>query len=138
MPGPTRSYAATSGPRRSPGRRNQRMSLAATRPRCQHRRMKDWKPTAPLKALKMRAQLYALVRQFFAERNVLEVETPILAQAANTDPNIESFQLQYYGPRPGGTNQRWMRTSPEFHLKRLLAAGLGDCYELGRVFRNGE
>jgi lysyl-tRNA synthetase class 2 len=100
--------------------------------------MKDWKPTAPLKALKLRAQLYALVRQFFAERNVLEVETPILSQAANTDPNIESFQLQYFGPRAGGAGLRWLRTSPEFALKRLLAAGLGDCYELGRVFRNGE
>jgi len=100
--------------------------------------MKDWKPTAPLKALKMRAQLYGLVREFFARRGVLEVETPILSQAANSDPNIESFQLQFFGPRSGGVGQRWLRTSPEFHLKRLLAAGLGDCYELGRVFRNGE
>jgi lysyl-tRNA synthetase class 2 len=100
--------------------------------------MKDWKPTAPLKSLKMRAQLYALVRDYFSRRGVLEVETPIMSQAANTDPNIESFQVQYYGPRPGGTNQRWLRTSPEFALKRMLAAGLGDCYELGRVFRNGE
>jgi lysyl-tRNA synthetase class 2 len=100
--------------------------------------MKDWKPTATLKAVKMRAQLNALVRQFFAERGVLEVETPILSQAANSDPNIESFQLQFIGPRSGGAGQRWLRTSPEFALKRLVAAGAGDCYELGRVFRNGE
>src|SRR4249920_3201792 len=100
--------------------------------------MKDWKPTANLKALKLRADLYALIRRFFAERKVLEVETPILSQAGNTDPNIESFQLQFLGPKFGGAGQRWLRTSPEYPLKRLLAAGVGDCYELGRVFRNGE
>jgi elongation factor P--(R)-beta-lysine ligase len=100
--------------------------------------MKDWKPTANLKALKLRAGLYALIRQFFTERNVLEVETPILSQAGNTDPNIESFSLQFMGPRAAGAGQRWLRTSPEYPLKRLLAAGVGDCYELGRVFRNGE
>ena len=100
--------------------------------------MKDWKPTANLKAMKLRAELYALIRRFFAERNVLEVETPILSQAGNTDPNIESFQLQFVGPKAGGAGQRWLRTSPEYPLKRMLAAGVGDCYELGRVFRNGE
>lgn len=100
--------------------------------------MKDWKPTANLKALRLRAQLYALIRKFFAKRGVLEVETPMLSAAGNTDPNIESFQLQFTGPRSGGAGQRWLRTSPEFPLKRLLAAGVGDCYELGRVFRNGE
>ena len=100
--------------------------------------MKDWKPTANLKALRLRADLYALVRRFFAERGVLEVETPVLSSAGNTDPNIESFALRFDGPRAGGDATRWLRTSPEFPLKRLLAAGVGDCYELGRVFRNGE
>ena len=100
--------------------------------------MKDWKPTANLKNLRLRAQLNGLIRQFFAKRNVLEVETPMMSAAGNTDPNIESFQLQFVGPRSGGAGQRWLRTSPEFPLKRLLAAGIGDCYEMGRVFRNGE
>ena len=100
--------------------------------------MKDWKPTANLKALRLRAQLNGLIRNFFAKRGVLEVETPMLSAAGNTDPNIESFQLQFIGPRSAGAGQRWLRTSPEFPLKRLLAAGVGDCYELGRVFRNGE
>ena len=100
--------------------------------------MKDWKPTANLKALRLRADLYALVRRFFAERGVLEVETPVLSAAGNTDPNIESFALRFDGPRTAGEATRWLRTSPEFPLKRLLAAGVGDCYELGRVFRNGE
>ena len=100
--------------------------------------MKDWKPTANLKALRLRAELYALLRRFFAERGVLEVETPVLSSAGNTDPNIESFALRFDGPRTAGEATRWLRTSPEFPLKRLLAAGVGDCYELGRVFRNGE
>jgi elongation factor P--(R)-beta-lysine ligase len=100
--------------------------------------MKDWKPTATIKALKLRAKLLTMMRQFFLDRDVLEVETPILSQAGNTDANIESFQLQFNGHKSGGSSMRWLRTSPEFALKRMLASGVGDCYELGRVFRNGE
>lgn len=88
--------------------------------------------------LQGRAQLYALIRAFFAERNVLEVETPILSAAGNTDPNIESFTAPFSGHIDAGARERWLRTSPEHPLKRLLANGVGDCYELGRVFRNGE
>lgn len=89
-------------------------------------------------ALALRARLYALIREFFAERNVLEVETPILSAAANTEPNIESFSTMFSGHVDAGSPERWLRTSAEFPMKRLLAAGVGDCYELGRVFRNGE
>ena len=89
-------------------------------------------------ALELRASLYALIRRFFAERGVLEVETPILSAAGNTEPNIESFSTTFGGPAAAGPRERWLRTSPEHALKRLLAAGVGDCYELGRVFRNGE
>ncbi|WP_158752861.1 EF-P lysine aminoacylase EpmA [Dyella sp. S184] len=88
--------------------------------------------------LQLRARLYALIRLFFLERHVLEVETPILSAAGNTDPNIESFSTTFSGHVDAGARERWLRTSPEFPLKRLLAAGVGDCYELGRVFRNGE
>lgn len=96
----------------------------------------DWKPTATVDALKLRAQLHALIRDFFATRNVLEVETPMLSMAGNTDPNITSFAFDAGAiARP---QTHWLRTSPEFALKRLLAAGVGDCYELGRVFRFGE
>lgn len=91
-----------------------------------------------LAALRLRAQLYALIRRFFAERQVLEVETPILSAAGNTDPNIDSFTTTFSGHIDAGARRRWLRTSPEFPLKRLLAEGVGDCYELGRVFRNGE
>ena len=100
--------------------------------------MKDWKPTAANKVLHMRARLNALIRKFFAERGVLEVETPVLSSAGNTDANIESFALDFHGPKVAGPARRWLRTSPEFAMKRLLAAGAGNCYELGRVFRNGE
>jgi lysyl-tRNA synthetase class 2 len=91
-----------------------------------------------LRAIHLRASVYATVRAFFAARGVLEVETPIMSEAANTEPNIESFATHFAGPVDGGPRQRWLRTSPEFPLKRLLAEGLGDCYELGRVFRDGE
>lgn len=90
------------------------------------------------RALHLRARLYALIRAFFAERAVLEVDTPILGQGATTDVHIDSFDTGYGGPSNGGARRRFLRTSPEFWHKRLLAEGLGDCYELGRVFRNGE
>lgn len=98
----------------------------------------DWRPSANVEAIRLRAHVNATVRAFFAARDVLEVETPILSQAGNTDPNIASFSLEFGGHVDAGPRQRWLRTSPEFPLKRLLAAGLGDCYELGRVFRDGE
>ena len=93
---------------------------------------------ALLHALQQRAALNALVRRFFAEREVLEVETPILSVAGNSEPNIDSFHTDFSGHVDAGGRRRWLRTSPEYPLKRLLAAGVGDCYELGRVFRNGE
>jgi lysyl-tRNA synthetase class 2 len=98
----------------------------------------DWRPSAPVEALRLRARLNASIRDFFARRGVLEVETPVLSMAGNTDPNIASFSLEFSGRTDGAPRTRWLRTSPEFALKRLLAAGIGDCYELGRVFRDGE
>jgi lysyl-tRNA synthetase class 2 len=89
-------------------------------------------------AFSLRAKTYALIRAFFSERAVLEVDTPILGQGATTDVNIESFDAAFGGPGSAGARRRFLRTSPEFWHKRLLAEGLGDCYELGRVFRNGE
>jgi lysyl-tRNA synthetase class 2 len=100
--------------------------------------MSDWRPGANVDALRLRARLNATIRAFFAERGVLEVETPVLSVAGNTDPNIASFALEFSGRLGGGPRMRWLRTSPEYPLKRLLAAGIGDCYELGRVFRDGE
>jgi len=90
----------------------------------------DWRPAASLAVLRLRARLLERIRAFFQARGVLEVETPCLSRAANPDPHIESFRL-------AGVS-RWLHTSPEFAMKRLLAAGLGDCYQIARVFRAGE
>jgi len=100
--------------------------------------MTNWQPTASFDALRLRAALNARIRDFFAERHVTEVETPVMSVAGNTEPNIASFSLQFSGRTDGAPRTRWLRTSPEYPLKRLLAAGFGDCYELGRVFRDGE
>jgi lysyl-tRNA synthetase class 2 len=100
--------------------------------------MQDWRPSASFETLRLRARLNAAIRSFFAQRDVLEVETPVLSRAGNTDPHIASFALEFSGRTDGAPRTRWLRTSPEYPLKRLLAAGLGDCYELGRVFRDGE
>lgn len=100
--------------------------------------MSDWRPSATPAALRLRARLYQWLREYFAARGVLEVETPMLSAAGNTDPNIESFRTRFNGHVDAGAAQRWLRTSPEYPLKRLLAAGIGDCYEIGRVFRDGE
>ena len=100
--------------------------------------MSDWEPTGTFEALRLRAGVYAAVRGFFAARGVLEVETPVLSAAGNTEPNIASFTTEFSGRSDGAPRTRWLRTSPEYALKRLLAAGVGDCYELGRVFRDGE
>jgi len=98
----------------------------------------DWRPSATPAALRLRARLYQWLREYFAARGVLEVETPMLSAAGNTDPNIESFRTRFNGHVDAGAAQRWLRTSPEYPLKRLLAAGIGDCYEIARVFRDGE
>ncbi len=94
-----------------------------------------WQPSASQAALKSRAQQLAFVRGFFAHRGVLEVETPILGQHGVTDPNLDGIQAHVSaGARTGG----WLQTSPEYHMKRLLAAGFGSVYQVSRVFRNGE
>lgn len=95
-------------------------------------------PSVRHAALRLRARLNALVREFFAARGASEVETPILSAAGNTEPNIDGFSTSFSGSVAAGARERFLRTSPEYPLKRLLAAGFGDCYELGRVFRNGE
>lgn len=76
----------------------------------------------------------ARVRQFFDARGVLEVDTPVLSTAAPTDPHIHSLATRLTGE----SAPRFLHTSPEFPMKRLLAAGVGDCWQLARVFRDGE
>ena len=98
----------------------------------------NWQPAATLQMLRQRAALLAQIRRFFSTRQVLEVETPVLSSAANTDPQVESFTTTFSGP--GATTERplFLQTSPEFPMKRLLAAGCGPIYQIGKVFRQGE
>jgi lysyl-tRNA synthetase class 2 len=85
--------------------------------------------------LRRRAGILAAIREFFAARTVLEVETPALSAAAISDPAIDSIRARVLGLRP---SQQYLHTSPEFAMKRLLADGLGDIYQICRVFRDGE
>lgn len=95
----------------------------------------EWRPSATREVLVRRAQALALVRNFFESRHVLEVDVPVMAHAAVTDPNIESFQLS----SPCGEGAKYYLTpSPEIFMKRLLVAGSGSIYYLGRAFRAEE
>lgn len=98
----------------------------------------SWRPTAELATLRLRAGLLARVRAFFTARGVLEVETPALSAAAVTDPHLASFAVRYTGPGPRHGQPLYLHTSPEFPMKRLLAAGSGCIYQIARVFRDGE
>jgi lysyl-tRNA synthetase class 2 len=94
----------------------------------------SWRPGATHAALRQRAALVARVRNFFAARGVLEVETPVLSAAAVSDPQIESLTTRVLGLEGAS----YLSTSPEFPMKRLLASGIGDIYQLCKVFRDGE
>lgn len=96
----------------------------------------DWRPTASLDALRERARVLARVRAFFAERDVLEVETPMLGSGNVPDPHLTGPTTEL--DLPGGRRRLWMRTSPELAMKRLVAAGSGPIFEVARVVRDGE
>ncbi|RKG39285.1 EF-P lysine aminoacylase EpmA [Acinetobacter rongchengensis] len=96
----------------------------------------QYQPTCDLDALKSRAKMYAQIRQFFAEREVLEVETPVLSQAGVTDVHLASVQAQRHVQ--GKKQIHYLQTSPEFAMKRLLASGSGAIYQICKVFRDDE
>lgn len=92
----------------------------------------NWRPSAGKGALVKRAELNANIRRFFAEKNVLEVETPILNCFPVADANIEPFTLS------DRHQKAFLHTSPEYAMKRLLCADIGDIYQICKVFRSGE
>lgn len=97
----------------------------------------DWRPSASIETLKARAELLSSIRVFFSARGVLEVETPILSRYATVDKHIESFAVPNpQSPIPNPS--LWLHTSPEFAMKRLLAAGSGPIYQICHVFRREE
>ena len=98
----------------------------------------SWQPSAPIANLLKRAAIMAEIRRFFADRGVLEVETPTMSQATVTDIHLVPFETRFVGPGAADGLTLYMMTSPEYHMKRLLAAGSGPIYQLGRSFRNEE
>lgn len=98
----------------------------------------SWCPTASIEMIRSRAQLLAKVRAYFEQTGAIEVETPVCSFHAATDPAIESFQFAYSGPGFSSPQSLYLQTSPEFPMKRLLAAGSGAIYQICKAFRNGE
>ncbi|MGH8455985.1 MAG: EF-P lysine aminoacylase EpmA [Stenotrophobium sp.] len=97
----------------------------------------DWRPSATLQTLRARAELYGSVRAFFSARGMLEVDTPILSIHATVDRHIESFAVASPVSRLPSPDL-WLHTSPEFAMKRLLAAGSGPIWQIAHVFRREE
>ncbi len=97
-----------------------------------------WQPTADITQLKQRAVLLATIRQFFAARDVIEVDTPAMSQATVTDVHLHAFKTEFVGSGYANGQTLYLMTSPEFHMKRLLAAGSGAIYQICKSFRNEE
>ena len=95
---------------------------------------RSWRPSATHSALRQRAQCLRQVREYFFTEQVLEVDTPLLMPWGSSDPSLSNFSVQSpegFSPMLTG----YLQTSPEFAMKRLLAAGSGDIYQLGHAFR---
>ncbi|MDR9827865.1 elongation factor P--(R)-beta-lysine ligase [Vibrio sp.] len=97
-----------------------------------------WEPSASIEQLKQRAHIIAQIRQFFAQRKVMEVDTPAMSQATVTDVHLHTFKTEFVGPEYAKGQTLYLMTSPEFHMKRLLAAGSGCIYQINKSFRNEE
>jgi lysyl-tRNA synthetase class 2 len=97
-----------------------------------------WQPSATLANLQKRAQGLRRIREFFVSRDILEVDTPLLSHSTVTDPQLYSFATEYFPTLTAKPATFYLQTSPEFGMKRLLAAGSGSIYQICKAFRNGE
>lgn len=93
----------------------------------------SWRPLAGPAVASNRARLLQRARKYFETQEVLEVDTPVLSKFAVTDPHIESLSAS-----SAMDPELFLHTSPEYKMKRLLAAGFGDIYQICKVFRDGE
>ncbi len=93
-----------------------------------------WQPSASIAALRRRSEILAHIREFFSQRKVMEVETPLLAPYSVTDVYLQSYAIE----KPPQSVPLYLQTSPEFAMKRLLAAGSGPIYQLNKAFRQEE
>lgn len=92
----------------------------------------EWRPSASFDILQKRSAIIDKIRTFFKARHYLEVETPIMAHSGITDVYLSNVNAQFRG------NNYYLQTSPEYHMKRLLAAGSGSIFQIARVFRDDE
>lgn len=98
----------------------------------------SWKPSTSIETLKARAYLIRQIQRFFDERGFLEVDTPLMCSSTGTDPNIESISALFNRFGDTSLTPYYLQSSPEFAMKRLLAAGSGPIYQICKAFRNGE
>lgn len=98
-----------------------------------------WRPSASLEAIQLRAKLLARLRQYFDGEGVLEVETPLMVSGTIPDPHIPSFSIDSTNSQNNADDSnRYLSSSPEFAMKRLLAAGIGSIYQVCKAFRQDE
>ncbi|QGM81501.1 elongation factor P--(R)-beta-lysine ligase [Otariodibacter oris] len=98
----------------------------------------NWKPTASIPTLLKRSKIISDIRKFFTERGLLEVDTPTMSEFSVTDVHLSAFSTQFLSPFESKAKTLHLITSPEYHMKRLLASGSGAIFQLCHVFRNEE
>jgi lysyl-tRNA synthetase class 2 len=102
--------------------------------------MTEWHPdklARRLPHLQARARIQAALRQWFAAEDFVEVETPILQRAPGAEVHLTGFVTDWESPE-GDERERWLHSSPEFAMKKLLAGGMPKLFQFARVFRNAE